>query len=267
MKWEGWFSPAAHTPGSVKNPPLAFALWSHKENLPYLSLHPLLHSHDWDWVYDQGKKVQTDLSSGWFWPYCQTPAQTGGYCAYFIDKQITSSSYNPPELLAGKLLSRETLLNESPNDTEQTKPIGFYKHDLDNLLLSVAVMGNVHFLELFFSILIQGFLSFAMGLEYCNYDKFFAVSKFKILRHLSLGSTFTGWVSQYLAFDAVYIVPLRFWHRLQVTDITQVHTNVSHKSHWWQNRHLYEVFLICLTYLFLKVFINQLYFNLPLQSA
>lgn len=192
--------------------------------------------------------------------------QEGTVLTSSINKSLLAATI-PPELLAGKLLSRETLLNESPNDTEQTKPIGFYKHDLDNLLLLVAVMGNVHFLELFFSILIQGFLSFAIGLEYCNYDKFFAVSKFKILQHLSLGSTFTGWVSQYLAFDAVYIVPLRFWHRLQVTDITQVHTNVSHKSHWWQNRHLYEVFLICLTYLFLKVFINQLYFNLPLQSA
>lgn len=76
-----------------------------------------------------------------------------------INKSLLAATI-PPELLAGKLLSRETLLNESPNDTEQTKPIGFYKHDLDNLLLLVAVMGNVH-LELSFSILIQGFVKFS----------------------------------------------------------------------------------------------------------
>lgn len=36
-----------------------------------------------------------------------------------------------------------------------TKPIGFYKNDLDNLLLLVAVMGNVHFLVLSFRVLQQ----------------------------------------------------------------------------------------------------------------
>lgn len=157
MKWEGWFSPAVHTPGSVKNLPLAFALWSHKENLPYLSLHPPYHSHDWDWINDQGKKVQRDLTAGWPWPYCHTPIwlhkQESTVLASSINKSLLAATI-PPVLLAGKFLSREALLN-TLQMMQLTKPIGFYKNDLDNLLLLVAVMGNVHFLVLSFRVLQQ----------------------------------------------------------------------------------------------------------------